>query len=231
MKCLKTFEKWVYKIVNDYDDMGYNSFGMLEDIKKNPKELEAFNELQNEYREYINSIKIWNSENSQKFDHYFFKGEKFLNYEYLDEELKALYDYYNEVLTYETWLDNFKNDSFSGEDINIRFPILKRTYRHGSYELYNLSNRKEVEEYLTHPILSKRIIEITEALMIIQPINWELRIFYSIDVNELNRIHASMTMFYLVSNNIVFKKVLDKWFNGEYHKDTVERLKELDNNK
>jgi uncharacterized protein (DUF1810 family) len=76
---------------------------------------------------------------------------------------------------------------------------------------------------MKHPILSKRLLEISEALLNIDS-NDASEVFGYPDNLKLK---SSMTLFSLVSRKTVFKRVLDKFFNGEIDEKTVDLLKDI----
>lgn len=85
---------------------------------------------------------------------------------------------------------------------------------------YSIKDRKEAEEYISNPILLKHLIEISEALL-------ELKTNDAYDVFEYPdelKLKSCMTLFWIVSNNIIFKQVLDKFYNGEMCDYTVDKL-------
>lgn len=76
---------------------------------------------------------------------------------------------------------------------------------------YAIQNISEAEEYLKHPILGKRLMEISSALLKL-PGNDAYTIFGSPDDMKL---HSSMTLFSLASNtHPVFEDVLQKFYDG-----------------
>lgn len=76
---------------------------------------------------------------------------------------------------------------------------------------YAIKDKTEAENYLAHPTLGKRLIEISSALMEIKG-KTANQIFGSPDDMKLK---SSMTLFgALDAANPVFQKVLDKYFDG-----------------
>jgi len=76
---------------------------------------------------------------------------------------------------------------------------------------YAIKNKREAEEYLKHPVLGARLVEISEALLEIEN-KTAYDIFSSPDDAKLK---SSMTLFGALENtNPVFQKVLDKYFGG-----------------
>jgi uncharacterized protein (DUF1810 family) len=79
----------------------------------------------------------------------------------------------------------------------------------------------EAEEYLKHPILGNRLIEISSALLELQT-NDAYQVFGSPDNMKLK---SSMTLFASVpAGNDVFKKVLEKFFQGQQDEATLKFL-------
>jgi len=87
-------------------------------------------------------------------------------------------------------------------------------------QYYAIQSRKEAEEYLAHPVLGKRLLEISEALLEIKSNDAGRVMGYPDDM----KLRSSMTLFYLVSGEDIFKKVLDKFFDGKIDKKTEELL-------
>lgn len=100
------------------------------------------------------------------------------------------------------------------------FPQIKGLGFSSTAQYYAIQNKKETEDYLAHPVLGKRLLEISEALLDIEN-NDAGRVFGYPDDMKLK---SSMTLFYLVSGNEIFKKVLDKFFDGKIDKRTESLL-------
>ena len=103
------------------------------------------------------------------------------------------------------------------------FPQIKGLGYSSTAQYYAIQDKKEAENYLKHPILSKRLVEISEELLKIDNDNASEVFGYPDDM----KLKSSMTLFYLVSEKVVFKRVLEKFFCNELDKRTVEILKEL----
>jgi uncharacterized protein (DUF1810 family) len=90
-------------------------------------------------------------------------------------------------------------------------------------KFYSLKDQAEAEAYLNHPVLGKRLIEISTTLMELED-DHAIRIFGSPDDMKLK---SSMTLFAALPNtDPVFGKVLAKFFNGIKDLDTIRLLKE-----
>ena len=78
-------------------------------------------------------------------------------------------------------------------------------------KFYALKNQEEAEAYLAHPVLGRRLIEICNALLMLED-DHATRIFGSPDDLKLK---SSITLFaVLPATNPVFERVLTKYFNG-----------------
>ncbi len=85
-------------------------------------------------------------------------------------------------------------------------------------KLYALKNTKEAEEFLNHPVLGKRLVDISKELLKLKTNNPE-EVFGFTDSLKLK---SSMTLFSSLENtDDVFEKVLEKFFNGERDERTV----------
>lgn len=88
--------------------------------------------------------------------------------------------------------------------------------------VFGINGVEEAKEYLAHPVLSARLIEITEALLTHKDKS-ALKIMGDIDDMKLK---SSMTLFAIISEEgSVFHQVLDGFYNGEMDKATLRLLK------
>ena len=86
---------------------------------------------------------------------------------------------------------------------------------------YSIESLGEAKEYMNHPVLGNRLIDISnELLKHDKDIN---TIFGDIDSLKLN---SSMTLFSLVSEDKVFDKVIDKFYDGKKDDITLDIVKE-----
>ena len=85
---------------------------------------------------------------------------------------------------------------------------------------YSIENLVEAKDYLNNPILGNRLIEISnELLKLDDDINNILGTIDSL------KVCSSMTLFSIVNPNIdVFKKVIDKFYEGKYDDMTINIL-------
>ena len=88
-------------------------------------------------------------------------------------------------------------------------------------KFYAIKDIAEAENYLAHPILGNRLIEISNALLEVED-KTASQIFGSPDDVKLK---SSMTLFgALTATNPVFQKVLDKYFDGAKDRKTLELI-------
>ncbi len=102
------------------------------------------------------------------------------------------------------------------------FPQLRGLGHSTMSEYYGIQSLLEAKRYLENPILRDRLTEICNALLLLNS-KRASAIFGSPDDLKL---HASMTLFCNATDDIsVFRKVLEKYFNGKEHEATIKLLK------
>lgn len=107
------------------------------------------------------------------------------------------------------------------------FPQIDGMGRSYEARTFAISGLEEARAYLQHPVLGRRLEEITQVLLDL-PGNDPLAVMGSgIDVLKLQ---ASMTLFDQAEpKNPLFRKVLEKYYRGEKHRRTLEILKSFKN--
>ncbi len=86
---------------------------------------------------------------------------------------------------------------------------------------FAISSLTEAQAYLRHPILGARLTMCTQIIMGING-KGATEIFGAIDAMKLR---SSMTLFMSAApNESIFRAILNKYFNGEPDKSTIERL-------
>ena len=95
-----------------------------------------------------------------------------------------------------------------------------------SYEsyYYGIKSKKEAIAYYENDYLRNNLIEITTALLNINTI----KLSNVVSITDYYKIRSSMTLFYSVSNNKLFKDVLDKYYKGTFDNITLELLNRYD---
>lgn len=100
------------------------------------------------------------------------------------------------------------------------FPQIAGLGRSSIAQFYSIQDIDEAKDYLNDPVLGKRLIEISEALLQLDSDNAGA-IFGWPDVLKLR---SSMTLFAAVGKNDIFEKVLDKYYNGKKDGKTLQIL-------
>ena len=124
--------------------------------------------------------------------------------------------------TYATALEEIKRGKKHSHWIWFIFPQLRGLGRSDMAYKYGINGIEEAKEYLSHPILSERLIEVTETLL-----THKDKDIYDImgDIDDM-KLHSSMTLFALASEeNSVFHQVLECFYNGEMDEYTIKLIK------
>ena len=119
---------------------------------------------------------------------------------------------------YDTALKEIQNGEKESHLIWYIFPQLRGLGRSDMAYTYGINGIEEAKAYLEHPVLSKRLIEITKALLIHKG-----KDIYDImgDIDDM-KLHSSMTLFALVSeDDSIFHQVLDCFYYGELDELTI----------
>lgn len=101
------------------------------------------------------------------------------------------------------------------------FPQLKGLGFSSTAQYYGINGREEAIAYLKHPVLGARLREITSVLLTLEGKS-AVEIFGRTDAMKLR---SSMTLFYAVSEDDLFKKVLEKYYGGKPDGRTLAMLK------
>ncbi|WP_342647850.1 DUF1810 domain-containing protein [Mucilaginibacter sp. CSA2-8R] len=101
------------------------------------------------------------------------------------------------------------------------FPQLRGLGMSETARFYGIQDKQEAMDYLNTQVLSKRLIEICEALLAL-PGNDPHYIFGSPDDMKLK---SSMTLFASLPNaNPVFEQVLSKYYDGDRDQKTLQLI-------
>ena len=106
------------------------------------------------------------------------------------------------------------------------FPQLRGLGPSRKSEIYGIKDIDEAKNYLAHPVLGKRLIEITETILSLSTNDPFDLMASEIDAIKLK---SSMTLFALASGeeDSIFHKVLEKFFGGEMDGETINLIKKL----
>lgn len=125
---------------------------------------------------------------------------------------------------YETALDEIKNGRKITHWIWYIFPqTLTDNIAHDAVaEYYALKNKSEAEEFLAHPVLGKRLVEITNSLLKLDAYD-PVAVF---GITDAFKLRSCMTLFDAVSDDktTVFDEVLEKYCMGVRDGDILRNL-------
>ena len=101
------------------------------------------------------------------------------------------------------------------------FPQIKGLGRSYTAKYYAIDGLEEAREYMENEYLRNNLISISSQLLKLET-NDPISIFGPTDSKKLR---SSMTLFELVSDDDVFSKVLEKYFDGERDELTLDLVK------
>ena len=103
------------------------------------------------------------------------------------------------------------------------FPQIRGLGQSSMARTYELESMKEAKEYLAHPVLGARLQEICEAALQTESDNAGMVFGFPDDM----KLRSSMTLFEQADpKNLIYGKVLDKFFHGNRDEMTLRILKE-----
>ncbi|NDV57641.1 DUF1810 domain-containing protein [Bacteroides sp. 519] len=123
----------------------------------------------------------------------------------LNRFIEAQNDIYERVLT------ELEQGSKTSHWMWYIFPQMRGLGYSPTAQYYAISSLDEAKEYLNNPVLGHRLVECCQILLGLQNQTAKC-IFGSVDAMKLK---SSMTLFSLVSDNPIFNKVLNMYFNNE----------------
>ncbi|MDD2893313.1 MAG: DUF1810 domain-containing protein [Halothiobacillaceae bacterium] len=128
---------------------------------------------------------------------------------------------------YDSALAELKRGKKTGHWMWFIFPQVKGLGSSSKSEYFGIQNSEEAKEYLYNPILGKRLIECVNAL-VLNGITAQDILGYP----DVLKLRSSMTLFESVSSeNNVFSKVLENYFQGQRDIETLELLDRYEANK
>ena len=123
---------------------------------------------------------------------------------------------------YEIALKEIKNGEKESHWMWYIFPQLRGLGKSQMAYAYGINGLEEAKAYLDHPVLSARLIEISEALLEHKGKDIE-DILGDIDAMKLR---SSMTLFAFISKETsTFQRVLDCFYDGKMDKQTIKLTK------
>ena len=125
---------------------------------------------------------------------------------------------------YKTALAEIQNGRKESHWMWFIFPQIKGLGYSKISKYFAIQSRGEAEAYLAHPVLGKRLEEISECLLDLKT-NDPVEVFGGIDALKL---HSSMTLFWTISEKDVFGDVLLKYFGGYLDFSTMQILRTME---
>ncbi len=123
--------------------------------------------------------------------------------------------------TNETALSEIRNGRKRSHWIWYIFPQIKGLGMSGTSEFYGIDGLDEAIAYMDHPVLRERLIEISQALLDLNSDNATEILGRPDDM----KVRSSMTLFMKAApEELVFEKVLDKFYGGLPDLTTLELL-------
>lgn len=122
---------------------------------------------------------------------------------------------------YKTALEEIRNGRKRSHWMWFVFPQLKGLGHSYNADYYGIAGADEARAYWLHPVLRDRLLEITEALLLLDSLSAR-QIFGEVDAMKLR---SSMTLFWKVTEEELFRKVLDKYYEGKMCDSTLEMLR------
>lgn len=123
---------------------------------------------------------------------------------------------------YERAFNEMKNGGKCSHWIWYIFPQITGLGRSGMAQRYALTDIEEAKSYLEHPVLGKRLYEITNVVLS-YPDDEKPKYFMGSSIDAI-KLKSSMTLFDVISPNDIFGKVLDKFYGGERDSKTTELI-------
>lgn len=126
----------------------------------------------------------------------------------------------SETYTYADALNEIKEGHKQGHWIWYVFPQIKGLGHSYRSEFYGIASKEEASVYLKHPVLGKRLRDITCALLDSN----NSSAFNILGFPDVLKVQSCMTLFDLVSPNDIFNDVLEKYYEGKRCEKTMSRL-------
>lgn len=121
---------------------------------------------------------------------------------------------------YEQALAEVRNGRKSSHWIWYIFPQLKGLGMSYNSQYYGISGKIEAEAYLTHPVLGKRLREITSAFLHLTDKTAQ-EVFGSLDAMK---VLSCMTLFNETAPGDLFQQVIEQYYQGKTDEMTKRKL-------
>ena len=126
----------------------------------------------------------------------------------------------SEICTYADALNEIKEGHKRGHLIWYVFPQIKGLGHSYRSEFYGIADTDEAKAYLGHPVLNKRLRDITRAFLDCN----NPSAFNVLGFPDVLKVQSCMTLFDIVSPNDIFGDMLDKYYEGKRCEKTISRL-------
>lgn len=126
----------------------------------------------------------------------------------------------SEMYNYADALNEIKAGHKQGHWIWYVFPQIKGLGHSYRSEFYGIASIEEAKAYLGHPILNKRLRDITQAFLNCNSPS----AFNVLGFPDVLKVQSCMTLFDIVSPNDIYNDVLDKYYEGKRCEKTMSRL-------
>ena len=123
---------------------------------------------------------------------------------------------------YEEALNEIRRGRKKSHWIWYVFPQIRGLGHSLAAQKYAVRDLREAVDFINHPVLGPRLVEISRALLALKTNN----VFDIFDFPDNLKLRSSMTLFFRAAPDIpVFKAVLDKFFAGDEDIETLKILK------
>ena len=126
----------------------------------------------------------------------------------------------SEMYNYADALNEIKAGHKQGHWIWYVFPQIKGLGHSYRSEFYGIASIEEAKAYLGHPILNKRLRDITQAFLNCNSPS----AFNVLGFPDVLKVQSCMTLFDVVSPNDIYNDVLNKYYEGKRCEKTMSRL-------
>ncbi|TDH18373.1 DUF1810 domain-containing protein [Segetibacter sp. 3557_3] len=121
---------------------------------------------------------------------------------------------------YQTALGEITNGKKRSHWMWYIFPQLEGLGMSETARFYGIKNKAEAVAYLEHPVLGKRLLEISNVLLTLDSADAHAILGSPDDV----KLKSSMTLFAALDTSDVFQAVLEKFYGGSKDEKTLQLL-------